>query len=80
MLEVSLITTPWEKMASGWPSSEGEYLVVIQTKECHRYAVLTYYDKKHRRFEYYDSYDDTINYYYKKDVFAWMKVPDYKNL
>ena len=80
MLEVSLVTTPWEKMAAGWPNQKGEYLVVVQASNGQRYVVLTYYDSKYKGFEYYDSYDDSPCYLHKKDVFAWMKVPDYKNL
>ena len=80
MLEISLIMTPWEKMAGGWPDQKGEYLVVVQTNDEQRYVVLTYYESKHKGFEYYDSYDDSPCYLHKKDVFAWMKVPDYKNL
>ena len=67
-------------MASGWPNQKGEYLVVVQASNGQRYVVLTYYESKYKGFEYYDSYDDSPCYLHKKDVFAWMKVPDYKNL
>lgn len=72
--------SPWVNVSDRMPDKPGEYLVVIQTSTDARYMILTYYNKQYRRFEYYDSYDDSVSYYHKKDVFAWMKVPDYKNL
>ena len=80
MLDVSLVTTPWHKMASGWPDQKGEYLVVVQASNGQRYVVIAYYDNKYIGFEYYDFYDDSPGHLHKKDVFAWMKIPDYKNL
>ena len=80
MLEVSLVTTPWVKTADRMPDKSCECVIIVQNKNWGRYTTLAYYDKKHRRFEWYDYCDDGPCYYYKKDVFAWLEIPDYKNL
>lgn len=68
----------WMMTKEKMPDKDGEYLVVIQSKNnLIRYTEICNYDKKHKSFTSWDYYNDAICTYKKEDVKYWMKIPDY---
>ena len=72
--------SPWkDPIEVGMPVEEGEYLVVIKAMNSDvTWLEHCFHEKNKKSFTSWDSYDDSICTYKKKDVKLWMKVPDYK--